>query len=150
MLDIDLFTGEKHIADVKNSNGLVLEFQHSPIHPKEVNSREKFYEEMIWVVDGKQGGLDESYFNMGLSGPIQEDPLAYQVSWYGRSRFLHNWSDAGARVYLDFGKSYLWRLIFFDPVKKVGAVGPIPKTVFIQDCLKGTSISVTKLQKEDL
>jgi competence protein CoiA len=44
--------GEKHIADVQLSNGLVIEFQRSPIDPEERTSRENFYKNMIWVVDG--------------------------------------------------------------------------------------------------
>ncbi|WP_440873638.1 competence protein CoiA [Thalassotalea sp. PLHSN55] len=141
---IDHKTGEKHIADVKNPYGLVIEIQHSPIKFEERLSREEFYGDMIWIVDGKRGPLDESYFNMGRSGPIQKDPLAYQVNWYGRSRLLHNWGESKVKVYIDFGHDHLWRLVFFDPVKKVGAVGPISKAVFIEDCLKGNTISVSK------
>lgn len=44
-------TGEKHIADVRTSQGLVIEFQHSHIQPRERTSREKFYRNMVWVVD---------------------------------------------------------------------------------------------------
>jgi len=52
IIQIDDKTGEKHIADVKNSNGVVIEFQHSPISISEIESRESFYENMIWVLDG--------------------------------------------------------------------------------------------------
>lgn len=46
-------TGEKHIADVKTDNGIVIEFQHSSISSKEIKSREEFYgKKMIWVLDG--------------------------------------------------------------------------------------------------
>lgn len=144
----DEATGEKHIADVKNPFGLVIEFQHSQIKPEERDSREQFYGDMIWIVDGKRGALDESYFNMGLHGPIQDDPLAYQVEWWGRSRLLYNWGESTAKVYLDFGQDILWRLVFFDSAKKIGAVGPIPKNALIEDCLKGKEISVTKLSEE--
>ncbi len=48
----DEATGEKHIADIKTDYGLVLEFQHSHLNPIERSSREKFYKNMIWVVDG--------------------------------------------------------------------------------------------------
>ena len=40
--------GEKHIADVKTPDGLVIEFQHSYISPEERVSREDFYNNMIW------------------------------------------------------------------------------------------------------
>ena len=140
----DPVTGEKHIADVKNPFGLVIELQHSPIDSTELKAREKFYGEMIWIVDGTRDALDSSYFNMGLSGPIQDDPLTYRVQWWGRSQLLHNWSEAAAKVYLDFGADVLWRLVLFDPEKKTGAVGPIPKAALIEDCKKGVTISVTK------
>jgi len=146
VIQIDLATGEKHIADVRNPYGLVIEFQHSAIKFEERNSREKFYGEMIWVVDGKRNEFDEVNFNLGRGGRIQDDPLAYQINWWGRSKFLHNWSDAKAKVYIDFGNEYLWRLVFFDPIKKVGAIGPVFKAAFIDDCLKGTSIRVTKYE----
>jgi hypothetical protein len=118
--------------------------QHSPIDPAELRAREQFYGEMIWIVDGTRGDLDRSYLKMGLSGPMQDAPLAYQVKWWGPSRLLHNWADATAKVYLDFGEDMLWRLVFFDPGKNIGAVGPIPKTTLIEDCKNGVTISVTK------
>ena len=45
-------TGELHIADVRTEHGLVIEFQHSHIKPEERISRENFYKNMVWVVDG--------------------------------------------------------------------------------------------------
>lgn len=48
----DKKTGEKHIADVLTVDKLVIEFQHSHIDPLERTSREKFYKNMVWVVDG--------------------------------------------------------------------------------------------------
>ena len=104
---------------------------------------------MVWVVDGARGELDESYFNMGISGPIQKSPLAYRVEWWGRSRLLHNWSDSKVKVYIDFGKDVLWRLVLFDQSKKIGAVGPLPKSAFIDDCHKGVKISVSELPEEE-
>lgn len=145
---INPITGEKHIADVKNPYGLAIEFQHSPIKYEERCSREEFYGNMVWVVNGTRGSLDESYFNMGLSGPIQKDPLAYQISWFSRGKLLHNWGESKVKVYLDFGKDIIWRLVFFDSTKMIGAVGPLPKSVFIEDCLKGNEISVAKFDED--
>ncbi len=48
----DETTGEKHIADIRSSYGLVIEFQHSHIDQTERTTREKFYKKMVWVVDG--------------------------------------------------------------------------------------------------
>ena len=49
----DAQTGERHIADVRTDDGLVIEFQHSPLDPHERVVREKFYGNMVWFVDGK-------------------------------------------------------------------------------------------------
>lgn len=45
-------SGEKHIADVKTPAGLVIEFQNSPMSPDELSSREYFYQNMIWIING--------------------------------------------------------------------------------------------------
>ena len=65
VIHIDEQTGEKHIADVKTPFGLVVEFQHSPIDYTEMASREAFYDNMVWIVDGDRGSLDPNYFIMG-------------------------------------------------------------------------------------
>lgn len=44
-------TGEKHIADIKNKNGVVVEFQNSYISEEEIYQREEFYKKLIWVVN---------------------------------------------------------------------------------------------------
>ena len=54
--------GDRHIADVKTDRGWVLEFQHSPIRRDERESREAFYEKMIWIVDATRRKRDESQF----------------------------------------------------------------------------------------
>ena len=53
-------TGDKHIADVKNAFGLVIEFQRSTMSEVERVSREVFYQDMVWVVDGSRGAHDSS------------------------------------------------------------------------------------------
>ena len=50
--------GEKHIADVKTPHGLVVEFQHSYLNEEELSSRENFYTQMIWIVDGTRRKSD--------------------------------------------------------------------------------------------
>ena len=46
-------TGEKHISDVLLPSGQVIELQHSAMPPEESRSREKFYGNMIWIVDAE-------------------------------------------------------------------------------------------------
>lgn len=43
-------TGEKHVADVQTTNGMVIEFQNSPMTLDELRAREAFYGKMIWIV----------------------------------------------------------------------------------------------------
>ncbi|MNK18768.1 hypothetical protein D3C87_369800 [compost metagenome] len=43
-----------HRADVHTLCGTTIEFQHSPISLAELQSREIFYPNLIWVVDGKK------------------------------------------------------------------------------------------------
>ncbi len=61
----DTTTGEKHIADIRADNGFVIEFQHSHIHPHERHSRESFYKNMVWVVDGTRLKRDYPRFLKG-------------------------------------------------------------------------------------
>lgn len=42
----------KHRADIKTSNGIVVELQNSSISSSEIEEREKFYVNMIWIVNG--------------------------------------------------------------------------------------------------
>jgi hypothetical protein len=149
---VDSKTGETHIADVKTSHGLVVEFQHSPMPLEEMTARERFYGNMIWIVDGKRGELDSSYFLLGLDRtPIQTNPLAFAFSWHGKSRIMHNWSDAKAHVFIDFGNSMtkgppvVWRLVDFDVKQKRGVVGPYPKHLLIEAISRGKEIGVPYL-----
>jgi hypothetical protein len=44
--------GEIHIADVINEKNMVIEIQHSNLSQEEIEKREKFYDNMIWILDG--------------------------------------------------------------------------------------------------
>ena len=62
----DKQTGEKHIADVQTIHNLVIEFQYSAINQEESISREKFYKNMIWIVDGTSLKRDYPRFQKEL------------------------------------------------------------------------------------
>ncbi|WP_265535471.1 competence protein CoiA [Pseudomonas saponiphila] len=83
----DPVSRDRHIADVKTSHGVVVEFQRSTIDPVEVTAREQFYKRMVWVIDGTRSELDSSTFNISR-GTLREDGLA-QLKWWGRSRLFH-------------------------------------------------------------
>lgn len=57
--------GEKHIADIRTMEGLIIEFQHSHICPDERATRERFYGAMIWVVNGRRMQRDLPRFQVG-------------------------------------------------------------------------------------
>ena len=148
----DQGSGEKHIADVKTPFGLVIEFQHSPIEQMEMDSREAYYRNIIWIVDGDRGSLDPGYFRLGLSttNPASFDPLAYYLGWIGKSRLLHNWAEATAPVYIDFGdEEGLWRLIHFDTNENWGIVMPTTREWLVEACLNGKPIPSAAADEND-
>jgi competence protein CoiA len=137
----DSVTNEKHIADVKTRRGLVIEFQHSPIKPDEMKARERFYDNMVWIVDGCRGELDAAHFNLGLGNQIHDRPVAYSHRWYGRGTLFNNWIQATKPVFIDFGQANLWRLVMFDPSTKDGVVGPAGKEYLVKDFMEGNPIA---------
>jgi competence protein CoiA len=52
IIHFDDKTGEKHIADIKTNNGMVIEIQNSPMNELEMLSREHFYGKMMWIING--------------------------------------------------------------------------------------------------
>lgn len=45
--------GEVHRADIKTPTGIVIEVQHSAMTDEERESREGFYENLVWIIDGR-------------------------------------------------------------------------------------------------
>ena len=94
-------TGKKHIADIRTTDNLVIEFQHSPLEPAEQDAREQFYKNMIWVVDG---GRLKTNFPRFLKGrkdfaPIKEGQ--YRVDIYPET-FPSGWHSRAVPVIFDF------------------------------------------------
>ena len=150
VVHIDEYTSEKHIADVKTPHGLVIEFQHSPMNYDELVSREAFYQNMIWVVDGDRGSIDPGVFSMGFSSePAQFRPLIHLVRWWRRSKLLHRWAEATAPVYIDFGRRGLWRFQDFFPEDSVGAFSPLEREWLIEACKDGKPIPLPHIPEEE-
>lgn len=42
----------RRYSDVKTANDMIIEVQNSPINAEELHSRELFYGNMIWIVNG--------------------------------------------------------------------------------------------------
>ena len=146
----DPATGERHFADVKTDTGLVVEFQHSPIKQSELESRELFYGNMIWVVDGDRGGLDAAYFYMGLSNdPLEIDPVIHGLEWWGKSKLLHRWADTSKPVFYDFGYNELWHIRDFQPTERTALAYWIPRDSFLEQCLAGGPIRPVAVDEKD-
>ena len=113
--------GEKHIADVETDRGVVLEFQHSFLRRDERESRETFYQEMVWVVDGLRRGRDRSRFFASLASAsiVKFKPLTYSMR-SNEGALLRDWADSRCPVFFEFGDNsepgepfggpVLWRL----------------------------------------
>ena len=100
-------TGEKHIADVSTAHNLVIEFQHSHIDPQERTSREKFYKNMVWVVDGTRLKRDYPRFlkewnSDGLSEVRQTEKLGIFKVWFPEFCLPEAWLKSNAPVVFDF------------------------------------------------
>ena len=100
-------TGEIHIADIKTTNGLVVEFQHSAINPEERSSREQFHKNMIWVVDGTKCKYDFVHFGENLKNlelfatNKEKNILLYKVKII--DNFLpERWRTLKVPTYFDF------------------------------------------------
>ncbi len=101
-------TGEIHIADIKTTNGLVVEFQHSAITPEERSSREQFHKNMIWVIDGTRLKYDFKRFTKNIENlqPLiisnSEIPFSlYTINWVDEI-LPPSWLSATVPLYFDF------------------------------------------------
>ncbi|MEQ8353986.1 MAG: competence protein CoiA family protein [Kiloniellaceae bacterium] len=96
--------GEKHIADVKTTQGRVIEFQNSPISKEERQSREAFYRPMCWVVNGLRRKRDKKQYFEALSHArtVNGNPFSFAVP-ANEGALLRDWADSQVPVFLDFG-----------------------------------------------
>ena len=102
---IDEKTGEKHIADIKTNYGMVVEFQHSNISEEERISREKFYKNMIWIVDGTRRKRDFDHFAKAFEYnsiwcAAQKSHL--YVLEFGYCHLPKEWQSSSVPVFFDF------------------------------------------------
>jgi hypothetical protein len=99
-------SGEKHIADVRTPHGLVIEFQHSHLDPKERAAREHFYGNMLWVVDGTRLQRDYPRFDRG-KGDLRpmKIPGCFLLAFPDEC-FPAMWLDSSVPVIFDFRGVY--------------------------------------------
>jgi hypothetical protein len=95
-------SGEKHIADVHTPHGLVIEFQHSHLDPLERAARERFYGNMVWVVDGARLQRDYPRFNRGKADLRPTILPGYFFLAFPDECFPAMWLDSLVPVIFDF------------------------------------------------
>lgn len=140
-------SGEIHRADVRTKHGCVIEFQHSPLSVAERVSREKFYEPMVWVVNGlRTRRAKRSFFN-GLRSrlPIDQKMFLYLMT-ADECSILEEWAGSSRLVFFDFGEweqgvdlfanRVLWSLSPKSP-KGQALLNPVPVETFIKEISEG-------------
>jgi len=83
--------GEIHRADIKTPTGIVIEVQHSAMTDLERQSRETFYGNLVWVIDGRGFRDNFDIYHM-LPDPRAE--VAQDVVWSKAQRHM-NGANAG-------------------------------------------------------
>ncbi|MBS1527035.1 MAG: competence protein [Bacteroidetes bacterium] len=99
---VDDNTNEKHIADICTDYGLVIEFQHSHLDPKERIARESFYQNMVWVVDGMRLKRDRDRFFKKEKSFTSIRKGIFQVP-KPEECFPQGWLNSSNPVIFDFG-----------------------------------------------
>ena len=165
-------TREKHIADVKTPGGVVVDVQHSPISEVEVRNRERFYRNMIWIVDARHLA---GWFLVGMSHDLAScRPMMYQIKWWGSSPLLEKWAKSSVHVYFDVmnsasevgdedgklwilppdttipvEKRVLWRLLEFTTSDKRGYVAPVQADAIVEAAMNGDLPPLHECEEED-
>lgn len=78
--------GEVHRADIKTPTGIVIEVQHSSMTDVERLSRESFYGNLVWVIDGRAFRENFDIFHL-LPDPASG--LAQDLVWVKAARHMH-------------------------------------------------------------
>ena len=98
--------GEKHVADIKTPEGFVVEFQHSAIKHEEKLARERFYNNMVWVVDGRRTKNDYPRFDTSESGWVNWPIHNTMRVHYPEYSLPKAWLNRTVPVIFDWGLDY--------------------------------------------
>lgn len=111
-----------HRADVKLPT-LVIELQNSPISTFEIEEREDFYQDMVWLVNA-----EPFHDHFDLRRAYSPTESSFRWKWPRRS-----WQAAKKPIVLDLSHSlFLLKKIYWN--SRVGGYGKIiPAKTFIQD-----------------
>jgi competence protein CoiA len=123
---------------VKTDQGWVLEFQHSYINPQEQKSREDFYQNLIWIVDGTRRKRDKSQFRRAFEEGrlVVKEVNMWRLFFPDECTLLREWASSSAPVFFDFSvcsqpeDTQLWCLIRV--TDGMAYVGPLSREKFIE------------------
>lgn len=94
--------GEKHIADIRTQQELVIEFQHSHVEPREREARERFHKKIVWVVDGTRLKRDYPRFQEGAKGFKRTNKQGHYFVPNPEQCFSPMWLGSPVAVFFDF------------------------------------------------
>jgi competence protein CoiA len=77
--------GEIHRADILTPTGIVIEVQHSAMTDAERLSREVFYQNLIWLIDGRDFRNNFDLYHL-LPHPASE--IAQDIVWFKATRSM--------------------------------------------------------------
>jgi competence protein CoiA len=108
-------SGEKHRADIKSDRGIILEIQNSPISLEELRSRENFYKNMLWVVNGTNFLTRFKVFNTRLPNPNSKefDDIVFAASSLNCTAFWKKSENPDAAA----GKEN--SMVLLHPIRKI-------------------------------
>jgi len=153
-------TGEKHIADVLTNQGLVIEFQHSHINSDERKSREEFYENLLWVVDGTRLKRDYTRFLKGKETFQMVKQGIYRVD-YSEECFPKDWLASTVPVIFDFllnevpiedneNERKTLYCLFPVQIDSYVTMAEIPRSAFVKSIIDGSWLERTKHFMDEL
>ncbi len=147
-------SGEKHIADVKTSSGWTIEFQHSAISREERDSRDNFYNKLIWIVDGTRRKTDIKQFDnlMYDARTISNEPLILRIFsgyWLERFRLNQEWGSSKSLVLFDFGKSEVSYRDKYSSNKDLWLIHPSKDSTYITSFSKDSFIEMMNSSHSD-
>ncbi len=143
----DKRTGEKNIADVCTDYGLVIEFQHSHLHPQEGAAREQFYKNMIWIVDGTRLKRDYPRFLKAKGHFYAVKKGIFRVSYLDECLPLE-WIDSAVPVVFDFATELY--CLFPTRLGHSAIITEIPRKAFIKNTLDGEWLPRADLLMADI
>lgn len=144
----DEITSEKHIADIRTTHGLVVEFQHSHIDPLERTKRESFYKKMVWVIDGTRLKRDFPRFLKAKESFRLTNKQGFFLVDFPDESFPSAWVGSLVPVLFDFKNAETindpegWRNHLYcllpNPNQRASLLAIISRETFINGVIAGT------------